>query len=159
MFLYIIIIQVNGCYGEYTSWYESKQDYGPGNSSAWQYASSDDIDGSKHSGSMGVYNGGGYIINLGEKRSESEAILADLKDQLWIDRGTRAVFIDFSVYNANINLFCVVRSVFTGYHLITFPVLMRHESHVLPRTLQTTVRVSGYWRSCRNERVPNCEAD
>jgi len=32
-----------------------------------------------------------------------------LKDHLWIDRGTRAVFIDFTVYNANINLFCVVR--------------------------------------------------
>jgi len=31
------------------------------------------------------------------------------KDNLWIDRGTRAVFVDFTVYNANINLFCVVR--------------------------------------------------
>ena len=30
---------------------------------------------------------------------------------LWIDRGTRAVFIDFTVYNPNINLFCVVKLV------------------------------------------------
>jgi hypothetical protein len=32
-----------------------------------------------------------------------------LQDNLWLDRGTRAVFIDFSVYNANINLFCIIR--------------------------------------------------
>lgn len=35
--------------------------------------------------------------------------IASLKKNLWLDRGTRAAFIDFSVYNANINLFCVVR--------------------------------------------------
>lgn len=32
-----------------------------------------------------------------------------LKEHLWLDRGTRAVFLDFSVYNGNINLFCIVR--------------------------------------------------
>lgn len=34
-----------------------------------------------------------------------------LFEKLWVDRGTRAVFVDFSVYNANINLFCVIRQV------------------------------------------------
>lgn len=32
-----------------------------------------------------------------------------LKEHLWLDRGTRAAFLDFSVYNSNINLFCIVR--------------------------------------------------
>lgn len=27
----------------------------------------------------------------------------------WITRGTRAVIIDFTVYNANVNLFCVIK--------------------------------------------------
>ncbi len=27
----------------------------------------------------------------------------------WLDRGTRAVFLDFTVYNANINMFCGIR--------------------------------------------------
>jgi hypothetical protein len=29
----------------------------------------------------------------------------------WLTRGTRVVFIDFTLYNANINLFCVVKCV------------------------------------------------
>ena len=32
-----------------------------------------------------------------------------MKKWLWIDRGTRAVLIDFTVYNANINLFCIIQ--------------------------------------------------
>ncbi|ELW49349.1 Polycystic kidney disease 2-like 1 protein [Tupaia chinensis] len=41
----------------------------------------------------------------------SAETLRDLREGLWLDRGTRVVFIDFSVYNANINLFCVLRLV------------------------------------------------
>ena len=36
-------------------------------------------------------------------------VLFSFQQNLWLDRGTRAVFIDFTVYNANINLFCIVR--------------------------------------------------
>jgi len=35
--------------------------------------------------------------------------LNDLNANLWLDRGTRVVFLDFTVYNANINLFCQIR--------------------------------------------------
>ena len=38
-------------------------------------------------------------------------MLARLRRDLWIGRGTRAIFIDFTVYNANINLFCIIKSV------------------------------------------------
>lgn len=31
---------------------------------------------------------------------------------MWITRGTRAVFVDFSVYNANLNIFAVCKLVF-----------------------------------------------
>lgn len=31
------------------------------------------------------------------------------QQNLWLDRGTRAVFMDFTVYNANINLFCIIK--------------------------------------------------
>lgn len=75
----------------------------------WNYQNSDDIDGSGHNGALGRYNGGGFTQNLATKKSGSLAIIEDLKSKLWIDRGTRAVFADFTVYNANINLFCVVR--------------------------------------------------
>ena len=52
--------------------------------------------------------------NLGTVKSNSLDIIKELKENLWLDRGTRAVFIDFTVYNANINLFCVIRYVGRG---------------------------------------------
>jgi hypothetical protein len=57
---------------------------------------------------MNNYGGGGYVIDL-NKGYERE-IIRELFDELWIDRATRAVFIDLTVYNANINLFCQIRS-------------------------------------------------
>ena len=39
-------------------------------------------------------------------------ILIIPQESLWVSRATRAVFVDFAVYNANINLFCVVKLIF-----------------------------------------------
>jgi hypothetical protein len=58
---------------------------------------------------MNYYGGGGYIVNLSLDQATSLAIIQTLMDNLWIDRATRAIFIDLTVYNANINLFCQVR--------------------------------------------------
>uniref|UniRef100_A0A1B6E4N0 Polycystin cation channel PKD1/PKD2 domain-containing protein n=1 Tax=Clastoptera arizonana TaxID=38151 RepID=A0A1B6E4N0_9HEMI len=38
--------------------------------------------------------------------------IEELQEYIWINRGTRAVFIDFTTYNANINLFCMVKIIF-----------------------------------------------
>ena len=55
------------------------------------------------------YGGGGYVAELSRDKDGTIEIIQDLKDNLWITRGTRVVFIDFTVYNANVNLFCQVR--------------------------------------------------
>lgn len=47
--------------------------------------------------------------NLGTSKLQTTQILEHLFGNRWITRGTRALFIDFTVYNANVNLFCVVR--------------------------------------------------
>ena len=39
-------------------------------------------------------------------------MIHELKESLWISRATRAVIVDFAVYNANVNLFCVVKLIF-----------------------------------------------
>jgi len=67
------------------------------------------LGGSSHQGFMNNYGGGGFVATLSKDYATSMAILAELKANLWIDRGTRAVFLDFTVYNANLNLFCQVR--------------------------------------------------
>lgn len=61
-----------------------------------------------HWGTFSVYGGGGYYLDLSGNRAEAAAELDDLFNQLWIDRGTRAVFIHLTVFNPNVNLFCVV---------------------------------------------------
>ncbi|XP_053166178.1 polycystic kidney disease 2-like 1 protein [Hemicordylus capensis] len=102
---------ISGCYDVYTEDKEDRSPFGLLNGTAWQYHTEKELDGSSHWGRLTSYSGGGYYIDLKMTREESADALQVLKENLWLDRGTRAIFIDFSVYNANINLFCVLRLV------------------------------------------------
>jgi len=64
-----------------------------------------------YSGQLARYGHGGYQQLLSTDKNISSFILHDLKFNGWIDRGTRAVFVDFTLYNANINMFCIVKLV------------------------------------------------
>ncbi|CAD5121175.1 DgyrCDS9711 [Dimorphilus gyrociliatus] len=107
--------EIKACYDSYAKSIEDKEPFGKMNGSAWKYHTDEQLDGSSHWGLISRYGGGGYVQNLGTTKVKSYELIKELKDNLWLDRGTRAVFIDFSVYNANINLFCVIRL------LIEFP--------------------------------------
>jgi hypothetical protein len=76
---------------------------------SWSYSSEKDLKGSSHEGIMATYSGAGYYQDLTRYRDSSLSLILDLKRNLWLDRGSRVVFVDFTVYNANINLFCVIR--------------------------------------------------
>lgn len=78
---------------------------------SWYYQSEKELDGSSHWGLITTYGGGGFVQNLDTTRAPSAMILDEMRSNLWLDRGTRAVLVDFTVYNANINLFCVIRYV------------------------------------------------
>ncbi|XP_054378752.2 polycystin-2-like protein 1 isoform X7 [Pongo abelii] len=99
------------CYDVYSPDKEEQLPFGPLNGTAWTYHSQDELGGSSHWGRLTSYSGGGYYLDLPGSRQGSAEALRDLQEGLWLDRGTRVVFIDFSVYNANINLFCVLRLV------------------------------------------------
>ncbi len=75
----------------------------------WVYTTESEMNGSSYWGQVSKYGGGGYYQDLSRTKEESAIQLQFLKDRLWLDRGTRAVFLDFSVYNGNINLFCIAR--------------------------------------------------
>ncbi|XP_013419430.1 polycystin-2 isoform X1 [Lingula anatina] len=100
---------IDDCYGPYASGDEDKSTFGKANGTAWSYQTSEQLDGSGHYGILTRYEGGGYVQKLSTTKAKSLAIVDDLKQNLWLTRGTRAVFTDFTVYNANINLFCVIR--------------------------------------------------
>lgn len=104
--------EITACYDSYSKDKEDTAPFGKMNSTAWIYQTEDELDGSSHWGLLDVtYSGAGYVQDLLTTKAGSLALVEDLKNNLWLDRGTRVVFIDFTVYNANINLFCVVRLV------------------------------------------------
>ncbi|KAK2506718.1 hypothetical protein MC885_014344, partial [Smutsia gigantea] len=82
------------------------------------------LGGSSHWRRLTSYSRAGYYLDLPGSRQASAEAVRDLQEGLWLDRGTRVVFIDFSVYKANINLFCVLRLVVefpaTGVKLIRY---------------------------------------
>ncbi|KAK3090330.1 hypothetical protein FSP39_010980 [Pinctada imbricata] len=72
---------------------------------AWKYTKSKDIWGIPITGQYATYGGGGYLLKFPKDRTLSERMLNELMEFNWIDRGTRAVFMEFTLYNANTNLF------------------------------------------------------
>ncbi|XP_078479003.1 LOW QUALITY PROTEIN: polycystin-2-like, partial [Lampetra planeri] len=101
--------KVQDCYNMYTPTNEDTSSFGPKNGTAWVYATESEMNGSTYVGQVSKYGGGGFYQDLSRTKEESAVQLQFLKDHLWLDRGTRAVFLDLSVYNGNINLFCIVR--------------------------------------------------
>ncbi|XP_039879868.1 polycystin-2 isoform X1 [Simochromis diagramma] len=101
--------EVQDCYNLYTLTNEDTAPFGPKNGTAWLYTPESEMNSSSYSGQVSKYGGGGYYQDLSRTKEESAIQLQVLKDHLWLDRGTRAVFLDFSVYNGNINLFCIAR--------------------------------------------------
>lgn len=74
----------------------------------WIYKTQEELEGFFYWGKIHMYSGAGYVKDLHNTKEQSAQDIKDLEDKLWIQRGTRAVFIAFTVYNANINLFSVI---------------------------------------------------
>ncbi|CAF3934368.1 unnamed protein product [Adineta steineri] len=101
------------CYGPYSSGKEDRNAFPTMNTTitptAWHYQTSSQLQGRSSSGLVSSYGGGGYVQDLTTNYMDATAEVNDLEQNLWLDRGTRVVFLDFTVYNANINLFCQIK--------------------------------------------------
>ncbi|CAF0936292.1 unnamed protein product [Adineta steineri] len=106
---------IRECYAPYSSSKEDRNSYGPENKkllttpSAWQHKTSSELNGLSSSGLISRYGGGGFVLDLTRDFDIAQSEIANLKTNLWLDRGTRVVFLDFTLYNANINLFCQIK--------------------------------------------------
>ncbi|NXD39148.1 PK1L2 protein, partial [Copsychus sechellarum] len=105
-------------YGEH--WNTSVFDNSSDLSSAWQYQSQSKLRGHPSWGKFAVYSGGGYVIHLGTDPKNASRILQYLFNNVWLDTFTRAVFVEFTVYNANMNLFCIISLMFESNALGAF---------------------------------------
>jgi len=105
------------CYSAYNRDQEDRLPFGPGfrrftGADAWRYQSPKELGGSDYWGKIATFSGGGAVQNMDLRKNNTEAIIRELREFLWIDRATRLVAIDFTVYNANVNLFCVIKLAF-----------------------------------------------
>ncbi|KAI8499581.1 hypothetical protein Bbelb_226320, partial [Branchiostoma belcheri] len=116
---------VDHCTPPYTMWDKDEEVYDVGwlrpdpangtlsivdttaNLSPWRYRRPSLKAAVPHPGKHGFYDGGGYVSEL-TNITEMDVTMAELESSGWIDHKTRAVFIEFIVYNPNCNLFSVV---------------------------------------------------
>ncbi|XP_078399144.1 polycystin-1-like protein 2 [Cetorhinus maximus] len=56
---------------------------------------------------LAVYRGSGYVADLTTDKHNASRIVKYIAESNWLDSYTRAIFVEFTVYNANVNLFCV----------------------------------------------------
>ncbi|XP_066504124.1 polycystin-1-like protein 2 [Hoplias malabaricus] len=107
------------CHAPYSWEVEDMGSYGPGwnlsvdvNMSStftpWQYQNQSTLRAYPVWGSVVLYKGGGYAVDLGPDQQNASSMLQYLFDNGWLDVHTRAMFVEFTVYNANVNLFCIV---------------------------------------------------
>ena len=80
------------------------------------------------------YLPGGYLVDLPSRRIHAAAVLDMMERDGFLSIETRAVLVDFTLYNANINTFCVVR--------LTFELM--HTGGVLPYADFRTARLLPY---------------
>ncbi|XP_061738629.1 polycystin-1-like protein 2 isoform X1 [Nerophis ophidion] len=76
--------------------------------SPWKYQSQGKLRASSIWGSMMLYRGGGFVVELGPDLHNSTRSLRYLYENRWLDKYTQAIFVEFTVYNANVNLFCII---------------------------------------------------
>ncbi|XP_072278815.1 polycystin-1-like protein 3 [Pyxicephalus adspersus] len=95
---------------------EDISSYGPGWSTLrsndtpkdmWAYNTEEELEGYPMWAQLGYYSGGGFISELGPNSTSAGSILNQMEQSRWIDSLTKVVFVEFNVYNANINLFCL----------------------------------------------------
>jgi polycystin 1L2 len=93
-------------------WSQFNSSYLPSNGyksiySAFQFKDAQSLQGSSIPGQFSTYDGSGYLYEMRGQLSYLQGNLSLLKEINWIDRQTRAVFVEFSVYNPNSNLIMV----------------------------------------------------
>ncbi|XP_043195453.1 polycystic kidney disease protein 1-like 2 [Amphibalanus amphitrite] len=73
----------------------------------YRYSTGSQLQGLPIVAKQDVYGGGGYVFHFAGRTPDVLERMAQLERENWIDSLTRAVFVEFSVYNAQANLFGV----------------------------------------------------
>ncbi|XP_025102839.1 polycystic kidney disease protein 1-like 2 isoform X2 [Pomacea canaliculata] len=78
---------------------------------AWTYQTLSDVSVLPVWGEYSTYSSGGYIMDFSVNWDVMTDTLQELQDGAWLDNQTRAVFVEFSLYNPDSNLLAYMRLV------------------------------------------------
>ena len=59
-----------------------------------------------------TYGGGGYVGDLGYEMDKAKEVILNLKEDKWIGRETRAIFVEFVLFEPSSNIYAFVRFLF-----------------------------------------------
>jgi len=92
------------CYPDYSWSSRDVKDFQVNATWAIKWTSVEESKGGTWIGRLNRYDGSGYIVDLPTNQAEAKAIVEQLEEAMFIDRQTRAVFIDFNLYHPVYNL-------------------------------------------------------
>mmetsp|Transcript_44913 Transcript_44913/g.80918 ORF Transcript_44913/g.80918 Transcript_44913/m.80918 type:complete len:1095 (-) Transcript_44913:255-3539(-) len=131
------------CYGQYSEGFESKDTYSPRFIPTYLMGAFDYSDAEKTKqittpGKMATYPGGGFMIDLPTNKPESLMMIDDLRRGSWVDQSTRAVIVELSALNTNVNVIVNSRILFefgpTGAVEVTQKAQAAQVFHFTPST-------------------------
>ena len=112
------VSQVAQCSNEYTSSTELREPFNlnqtsnfPGGralTNAFIYQTSQQTNSLTYWGKFATYGGGGFVISF-KDNTQYVSQLANLIQNNWLDKHTRAIFGELTVYNVNMNLFTTIK--------------------------------------------------
>jgi hypothetical protein len=92
------------CYPPFGAASESRDAFGPGG----KFAHSADPEGVSIAGKLGSYSGDGFAQILPSNRTKALEAINQLEADKFVDDATRAVFVDFNIWNSNLGMYAVV---------------------------------------------------
>ncbi|XP_051024818.1 polycystic kidney disease protein 1-like 3 [Acomys russatus] len=105
--------------------------------SIWHYQSQESLGGYPAEGEFAPYSGGGYAVRLGRNSSAAARVLQHLEQGRWLDHCTKALFVELTVFNANVNLLCVVTLILESSGAGTFFTSLRLDSLTCPQSSES----------------------
>ena len=73
----------------------------------WRYQTAEELNNDPIKASFNSYEGGGYVAILGYDEGTALGVLSETLGHGWVDRQTRAVILEFAVFNVNTDLLSI----------------------------------------------------
>ncbi|EPB67330.1 polycystin cation channel [Ancylostoma ceylanicum] len=91
------------CFSNYNPTVEDKLPFGPADSEPYIWQDEEKLLTKPIYGTITLYSGGGFVLRLPvDNYGEAAELIKGVKSNRWIDRATRAIIIDFTLFNANV---------------------------------------------------------